>query len=86
MSTRPSLTIGIEEEYQTIDPESRDLRSHIQAEIIERSKTVLAERVKPAWACIVPESRQELTTEGGLDVAKMESRLAGVVKRPSLGW
>ena len=26
---RPSLSIGIEEEYQTIDPETRDLRSHI---------------------------------------------------------
>jgi carboxylate-amine ligase len=47
MSIRPSLTIGIEEEYQTIDPETRDLRSHIQAEIIERGRTILAERVKP---------------------------------------
>src|SRR4051794_29619436 len=44
---RPSLTIGIEEEYQTIDPETRDLRSHIQAEIVEKGRTVLAERVKP---------------------------------------
>ena len=35
--SRPSLTIGIEEEYQTIDPETRDLRSHIQAEIIEKA-------------------------------------------------
>ena len=31
---RPSFTIGIEEEYQTIDPVTRDLRSHIDAEII----------------------------------------------------
>jgi carboxylate-amine ligase len=44
---RPSLTIGIEEEYQTIDPETRDLKSHISAEIIQKSKTLLAERVKP---------------------------------------
>src|SRR3954447_22891237 len=44
---RPSLTIGIEEEYQTIDPETRDLRSHIQAEIVEKGRTLLAERVKP---------------------------------------
>jgi carboxylate-amine ligase len=47
MDTRPSLTLGIEEEYQTVDPESCDLRSHIQAEIIEKGKTILAERVKP---------------------------------------
>src|SRR5258707_2213806 len=44
---RPSFNIGIEEEYQTIDPESRDLRSHIQAEIVQKGKTLLAERVKP---------------------------------------
>jgi carboxylate-amine ligase len=44
---RPSLSIGIEEEYQTIDPKTRDLRSHIQAEIIQKGKTLLAERVKP---------------------------------------
>src|SRR5215467_8656651 len=44
---KPSLSIGIEEEYQTIDPETRDLRSHIHAEILQKGKTLLAERVKP---------------------------------------
>jgi carboxylate-amine ligase len=44
---KPSLTIGIEEEYQTIDPETRDLRSHIGLEILEQGKAVLIERVKP---------------------------------------
>ena len=34
--SRPSFTIGIEEEYQTIDPVTRDLRSHIDAEIIAK--------------------------------------------------
>src|SRR3954449_7588638 len=44
---RPSLSIGIEEEYQTIDPVTRDLRSHIDVEIVQKGKTLLAERVKP---------------------------------------
>jgi glutamate---cysteine ligase / carboxylate-amine ligase len=44
---RPSLSIGIEEEYQTIDPETRDLRSHIQMEILDKAKLKVAERVKP---------------------------------------
>ena len=35
---RPSLSIGIEEEYQTIDPETRDLRSHIASEILPKAK------------------------------------------------
>jgi carboxylate-amine ligase len=43
---RPSFTIGIEEEYQTIDPETRDLRSHLSSEILEQGKLLLQERVK----------------------------------------
>jgi carboxylate-amine ligase len=43
---RPAFTIGIEEEYQTVDPHSKDLRSHIHAEIIEKGKLLLQERVK----------------------------------------
>ncbi len=43
---RPSLSIGIEEEYQTIDPQTRDLRSHIAAEILPKAKLALHEAVK----------------------------------------
>jgi glutamate---cysteine ligase / carboxylate-amine ligase len=43
---KPTFTIGIEEEYQTVDPVTRDLRSHIHAEIIEKGKLLLQERVK----------------------------------------
>jgi carboxylate-amine ligase len=43
---KPTFTIGIEEEYQTVDPETRDLRSHIHAEILEKGKLLLQERVK----------------------------------------
>ena len=41
----PSLTIGIEEEYQIIDPETRELRSYI-TEILDGDHIVL-EQVKP---------------------------------------
>jgi carboxylate-amine ligase len=44
---RPSFSIGIEEEYQTIDPETRDLRSHIQSEIIPKGNLTTDHRVKP---------------------------------------
>jgi carboxylate-amine ligase len=43
---RPSLSIGIEEEYQTIDPQTRDLRSHIASEILPKAKLALHEAVK----------------------------------------
>ena len=35
---RPTFTLGIEEEYQTIDPETRDLRSHIATEMLAKGK------------------------------------------------
>ena len=44
---RPTFSLGIEEEYQSIDPETRDLRSHIEFEIIEKGRGILRERVKP---------------------------------------
>jgi carboxylate-amine ligase len=43
---RPSFSLGIEEEYQTIDPVTRDLRSHIQTEMLAVGKLRLQERVK----------------------------------------
>ncbi|MEM1070391.1 MAG: pyridoxine 5'-phosphate synthase [Planctomycetota bacterium] len=41
----------------------------------------IACRVKPTWALLVPESRQEVTTEGGLDVAADSGRVANAVKQ-----
>jgi len=40
-----------------------------------------AERVRPEHVCLVPETRQELTTEGGLDVAGQEERIRAAVQR-----
>lgn len=40
-----------------------------------------AERVKPDSACLVPEKREEVTTEGGLDVAGNAKKIAAAVKR-----
>src|SRR5205823_1840045 len=41
----PSLTIGIEEEYQIIDPQTGELRSYI-TQILEEGKLLLKEQVK----------------------------------------
>ena len=40
-----------------------------------------AEKIRPAHICLVPETRQELTTEGGLDVAGQEARIKAAVER-----
>ncbi|MHC5350773.1 pyridoxine 5'-phosphate synthase [Metapseudomonas furukawaii] len=40
-----------------------------------------AEEIRPEHVCLVPETRQELTTEGGLDVAGQEARIRAAVER-----
>ncbi len=40
----------------------------------------IALEVKPAYVCLVPEKREELTTEGGLDVVGNEDKIAAAVK------
>jgi len=46
MPERPAFTLGVEEEFQIIDPQTRELRSHVQ-ELLEEGKLSLKERVKP---------------------------------------
>ena len=46
MAERPAFTLGVEEEFQIIDPETRQLRSHVQ-QLLEEGKRLLKERVKP---------------------------------------
>jgi carboxylate-amine ligase len=43
---RPSFTIGIEEEYQTVDPITRDLRSHAPSGMLAKARIRLGERIK----------------------------------------
>jgi pyridoxine 5-phosphate synthase len=41
----------------------------------------IALQTKPHTVCLVPENRQEITTEGGLDVAAQVKRIVDVVKK-----
>ena len=52
-----------------------NLEMSIAAEIVERALAV-----KPDQVTLVPERRQELTTEGGLDVVRLSKRLAPVIQ------
>nr|WP_237332708.1 pyridoxine 5'-phosphate synthase [Zobellella iuensis] len=43
----------------------------------------IACRIKPAFVCLVPEKREEVTTEGGLDVAGQLDKVRAAVRRLS---
>jgi len=44
------------------------------------SVMAVALKVKPSWCCLVPERREELTTEGGLDVPKYKADIKEAVQ------
>ena len=68
---KPSFTLGIEEEYQTIDPETLDLRSHINTELIAQGKMQLKEKVKAEM--------HQSVIEVGTDVCRTISEARGEV-------
>ena len=41
----------------------------------------IALEVKPAYVCLVPEKREELTTEGGLDVISHQAAITDAVRK-----
>ena len=40
------FTLGIEEEFQIVDPHTRELKSHV-SEILDEGKLLLGEKIKP---------------------------------------
>ena len=62
----------------------REQRVPLNLEMAATEEMVgLAERLRPHAACIVPEKREERTTEGGLDVVGGRDTLAPFVRRLS---
>ena len=47
---------------------------------VSEDVVAVALRVRPHAACLVPEKREEVTTEGGLDVAKSRTAVAAAVE------
>lgn len=81
------ITIHLREDRRHIqDHDVHKLRDLTQIKLnLEMAATDemvgIACRVKPDMAMLVPEGRQEVTTEGGLDVAGQESVLKDIVAR-----
>jgi pyridoxine 5-phosphate synthase len=58
------------------------LKTHLNQELAPVAEMVeIAARIRPDEVCFVPERREELTTEGGLDVERLSSRLKPMIER-----
>jgi glutamate---cysteine ligase / carboxylate-amine ligase len=80
------FTLGIEEEFQIVDPLTRELRSHV-SEILAEGKTLLGEQVKPEMI----QSMIEVGTgickdikEARADITNLRGILSGLVRRQGL--
>ncbi|MBK9940184.1 MAG: carboxylate-amine ligase [Kouleothrix sp.] len=74
------FTIGIEEEYQVVDPETRELRSYI-TQILDRGQTILREQIKPEMhQSIVEVGTQPCRTiaEARAEVLKLRGTIASL--------
>jgi pyridoxine 5-phosphate synthase len=82
-----SITLHLREDRRHI--QDRDvhamrsaLKTHMNLEIAATAEMLaIAVLVLPADACLVPEKRSELTTEGGLDVAGQQEAIAAACAR-----
>jgi pyridoxine 5-phosphate synthase len=81
------ITIHLREDRRHIrDEDLLRLKKHIKLPInLEMAATdemlEIAIKTKPNAVCIVPEKRQEVTTEGGLDLIKNQKNLERIIKK-----
>ncbi len=81
------ITVHLREDRRHI--QERDVRllrerarSKVNLEMaVTTAMVAFAESVKPDDACFVPEKREELTTEGGLDVVSHKAKIKEAVER-----
>lgn len=83
------ITVHLREDRRHIrDEDVRRIKAEVEAPLnFEMAATeemlAFALKVRPHAACIVPERREERTTEGGLDAAGQHNQLAPVVAKLS---
>ena len=80
------FTLGIEEEFAIVDPETRELRSHIQ-EILEGGKVTLKEQIKPEMHQSVVELGTEICqsiVDARAHVIELRGKLAELAGRSGL--
>ena len=80
-----SITLHLREDRRHIqDADVRALRpllqTHMNLELaVTDEMLAIATELRPSDCCLVPERRQEITTEGGLDVAREAARVRAAV-------
>ncbi len=86
MKKLPVFTLGVEEEYQIIDPVSRDLRSHL-SKIVDGAKITLNEQVKSEMHQSVVEVGTNIcknTKEAEAEIKSLRSAIVDLANKQGL--
>ena len=76
-----SITVHLREDRRHIQDHDlveihEIMRTHMNLEMAVTDEMLgIAEKLKPGDVCLVPEKREELTTEGGLDVSSQQDKV-----------
>jgi len=84
---RPTFTLGIEEEYMVLDPETYNLRSHVNLELISKGRVLLHEHIKPEMHGSMLEIGTGIcktTQEAKFEVTKIRSIVNHLAKQNGL--
>src|SRR4030095_1476789 len=80
------FTLGIEEEFQIVDPVTRELRSHV-SQFLEEGKMILGEKIKPEMI----QSMIEVGTgickdiqEGRADITRLRGIISYLARKKNL--
>ncbi len=82
-----SITVHLREDRRHIQDSDLPeilavMRTHMNLELaVTDPMLAIAEDLKPTDVCLVPENREELTTEGGLDVASQQDKVGDACAR-----
>lgn len=81
-----AFTLGIEEEYQVVDPETRELRSYI-TQILDRGQMILREQIKPEMHQSIVEVGTHpcrTASEARAEVVRLRGVIAGLARQHNL--
>jgi pyridoxine 5-phosphate synthase len=82
-----SITVHLREDRRHIQDDDLHaiqevMRTHMNLEMAVTEEMLrVAEKIRPSDSCLVPESREELTTEGGLDVVSQKDKIRDACAR-----
>ena len=78
------FTLGIEEEFQIVDPATRELKSHV-SEILDEGKLLLGEKIKPEMIQSMIEVGTGVCANIQEDITRLRCIISSLARKKGMG-